>query len=79
MLGDGSLARQGGCHDRKRWGWQDRVTRAGHVPNIDPYLADADVLLMTSHYEGRPAVAVEALAQWRAGGQHRLFAPCCTK
>jgi len=38
------------------------VTLAGHVPSIDPYLATADVLLITSHFEGGPAVAAEALA-----------------
>lgn len=39
------------------------VTRPGHVPSIEPFLADADALLITSHYEGGPAVAAEALAQ----------------
>ena len=37
-----------------------------HVPQVDdvaPYLADAGALLITSRYEGGPAVAVEALAQ----------------
>jgi glycosyltransferase involved in cell wall biosynthesis len=39
------------------------VTLAGHVPEIEPYLAKAAALLITSRYEGGPAVAVEALAQ----------------
>lgn len=34
----------------------------GHVPDIAPYLARASALLVTSRYEGGPAVAVEALA-----------------
>jgi glycosyltransferase involved in cell wall biosynthesis len=34
----------------------------GHVREIEPYLAQADALLITSRYEGGPAVAVEALA-----------------
>ena len=37
-----------------------------HIPQVDdvaPYLAEADALLITSRYEGGPAVAVEALAQ----------------
>ena len=38
------------------------MTRAGYVVGIDPYLVQADVLLMTSHYEGQPAVVGEALA-----------------
>jgi len=42
---------------------QDRVALRGHVETIGPFLAEADVLLITSHYEGGPAVAVEALAQ----------------
>ena len=61
MLGDGSLRREADAMIA-RLGLADRVTCAGHVPNIDPYLADADVLLMTSHYEGQPAVVGEALA-----------------
>jgi glycosyltransferase involved in cell wall biosynthesis len=61
MLGDGSLRDQADAMIAKL-GLSERVTRAGHVPNIDPYLAQADVLLMTSHYEGQPAVIGEALA-----------------
>jgi len=37
-----------------------------HIPQVDdiaPYLAEADALLITSRYEGGPAVAIEALAQ----------------
>jgi len=40
----------------------DRVHLVGHVREIEPYLARADALLITSRYEGGPAVAVEALA-----------------
>ena len=61
MLGDGSLRDQADAMVAKLE-LSDRVTRTGHVPNIDPYLAQADVLLMTSHYEGQPAVIGEALA-----------------
>ena len=39
-----------------------RVMLVGHVPEIESYLAAADALLITSRYEGGPAVAVEALA-----------------
>lgn len=57
LLGDGALMkdvrRQAGAN----------VTLAGYVPKIEPYLAEADALLITSRYEGGPAVAVEALAQ----------------
>lgn len=41
-------------------GW--RVTFLGHVADIGPLLARSDLLLMTSLYEGYPAVLVEALA-----------------
>ena len=43
-------------------GVADRVTFAGHVPAIAPYLGRADALLCTSRYEGYPAVLIEALA-----------------
>ncbi len=38
------------------------VSHIGNVPDIAPYLAQADALLITSRYEGGPAVAIEALA-----------------
>ena len=38
------------------------VSHIGNVTDIAPYLAAADVLLVTSRYEGGPAVAIEALA-----------------
>ncbi len=62
MLGDGAL---GGDIKRQvaAMGLTDRVILAGHVPRIEPYLAACDALLITSRYEGGPAVAVEALAQ----------------
>jgi glycosyltransferase involved in cell wall biosynthesis len=41
---------------------QDKVTLLSHVPDIAPYYAYAHALLVTSRYEGGPAVAVEALA-----------------
>ncbi len=62
MLGEGSLRRdveQG----IQKLSLQDRVTLEGHVAAIEPFLAEADALLITSRYEGGPAVAVEALAQ----------------
>ncbi|MBA2589985.1 MAG: glycosyltransferase [Alphaproteobacteria bacterium] len=44
-------------------GLAQTVTLLSQVPDLAPYYADADALLITSHYEGGPAVAVEALAQ----------------
>lgn len=60
MLGDGALMAD---VRNKAASLKDRVTLAGYVPQIEPYLANADALLITSRYEGGPAVAVEALAQ----------------
>src|SRR3954447_24713706 len=40
----------------------DRVNLMGHVREVEPFLVQADALLITSRYEGGPAVAVEALA-----------------
>jgi glycosyltransferase involved in cell wall biosynthesis len=61
ILGDGALREETDAMIA-RMGLGSRVTRIGYVPAIDPYLAQADVLLMTSHYEGQPAVVGEALA-----------------
>ncbi|MXS85544.1 glycosyltransferase [Nitrosomonas sp. HPC101] len=61
ILGDGPL-RNALSQESKRLNISDRVTWAGHVPDIRPYLADAQLLLSTSHHEGYPAVLVEALA-----------------
>lgn len=43
-------------------GVRDRVDFLGYVPDITPYLQKADVLFVTSIYEGYPAVVIEALA-----------------
>lgn len=73
LLGDGSL-RAWTQNQIAAMGLQGRVTMGGHVPSIDPYLAQADVLLMTSLYEGQPAVAGEALAR----GVPVVSTDCCT-
>ena len=62
MLGEGSL-RPAVEQRIKALGLKDRVTLHGHVAAIEPFLAEADALLITSRYEGGPAVAVEALGQ----------------
>jgi glycosyltransferase involved in cell wall biosynthesis len=61
MLGDGAL-RQEVQRQVGAKGLKDRVRLTGYVPETESYLAAADALLITSHYEGGPAVAVEALA-----------------
>jgi glycosyltransferase involved in cell wall biosynthesis len=40
----------------------NRVTFAGEVSDSRPYIAEAEALVLTSRYEGYPAVAVEAMA-----------------
>src|SRR5262249_35330928 len=61
MLGEGSLHAEVNRHVAAlKLG--RRVSLAGHVAEIESYLASADALLITSRYEGGPAVAVEALA-----------------
>ena len=45
-----------------RLGIAGRTRFVGHVPDIAPWLAQAHALLMTSRYEGYPAVLVEAIA-----------------
>jgi glycosyltransferase involved in cell wall biosynthesis len=60
MLGDGA---QSARIDRRIAQKKLPVARLGHVADIAPHLAGADALLITSRYEGGPAVAVEALAQ----------------
>ena len=43
-------------------GIRDRVVFLGHVADVRGLYADADVLLMTSRYEGTPLSALEAMA-----------------
>ena len=62
MLGDGEL-RMSLRQKIAALDLSGKVTMAGHVPEVGSHLAEADALLITSHYEGGPAVAVEALAQ----------------
>ena len=62
ILGDGELR---GSLERRisAMGLGSRVSLAGYAGGVASHLANCDVLLITSHYEGGPAVAVEALAQ----------------
>jgi glycosyltransferase involved in cell wall biosynthesis len=61
ILGEGPLRRTLE-REAKRLEVASKVDLPGHVSNISPYLACADIYLMTSHYEGYPAVLVEAIA-----------------
>jgi len=46
-------------------GLSDRIELAGHVADVRPALARAAMLLISSDFEGYPAVAIEALAARR--------------
>ena len=61
MLGEGGLRAD---IERQITGMklEGRVRLMGHVSDIESHLAETDALLITSRYEGGPAVAVEALA-----------------
>ncbi len=61
ILGEGPL-RARLEQEARRLGVAARVEMPGHVRDIAPYLARADLYLMSSHYEGYPAVLVEAIA-----------------
>ncbi len=56
-----------------RLGIAEAVRFAGHVPDVRVLLAEQDVLLLSSHYEGLPSVAVEALE----AGLHVVATDCC--
>ncbi len=61
ILGDGAL--KGDCEKLVHiLGIEDRVTMPGFAPHVSDYLKAADLYVMTSRYEGLPAVILEALA-----------------
>ncbi|OYX65089.1 MAG: hypothetical protein B7Y88_10500 [Sphingomonadales bacterium 32-64-17] len=55
-----------------RLGLAEHVTLQGHVANPAPFFREADMLLMTSRYEGVPAVIGEALV----AGMPFVATPC---
>lgn len=61
ILGEGPL-RKSLERELSRLGLSDRVEMPGHVADIGRYLGEADLFLMTSRYEGYPAVLIEAMA-----------------
>jgi glycosyltransferase involved in cell wall biosynthesis len=62
ILGDGSQRGALEAHIAA-CAMQDHVDLKGHVDAIAPHIDAADMLLITSRYEGGPAVAIEALVQ----------------
>jgi glycosyltransferase involved in cell wall biosynthesis len=61
FVGDGSLMKSLKTEARES-GVEEWVEFAGHVPDVSPYYAHADLLLVTSTYEGYGMAIVEALA-----------------
>jgi glycosyltransferase involved in cell wall biosynthesis len=61
ILGEGPMRCQLEA-EAVRLGIADRVEMPGYVTAVAPSLAQADLLLMTSRYEGYPAVLIEAIA-----------------
>ena len=60
MLGDGPL--QASLEQLSATlGLQDRVSFLGLVPDVSPYLREADLLVLISHYEGLPLSILEGL------------------
>jgi glycosyltransferase involved in cell wall biosynthesis len=45
-----------------KYGVAERIELVGHVPDVRPWLAKARLLLLTSQFEGYPAVLIEARA-----------------
>ena len=60
MIGGGAME-QRVRKEIVRLGLTDHVTLHGHVANPAPFFRESDMLLMTSRYEGVPAVIGEAL------------------
>ncbi len=61
ILGDGTL--KDDCEKLVyKLGIENHISMPGFVPNVSDYLKAADLYMMTSRYEGLPAVIFEALA-----------------
>ncbi len=60
IVGEGQQGRKLAAHIARN-GMQSHVILAGYVPDINIFIDEADVLIISSRYEGGPVVAVEAL------------------
>lgn len=58
----------------RRLAIEAQVMFAGHVQDPDPYLEDADCLLLSSDYEGVPAAVLEGIA----AGLRIIATNCCS-
>ncbi|MDW5417801.1 glycosyltransferase [Iodobacter sp. CM08] len=78
IVGDGPMQEWLQSEANQR-GLASKVRFAGHQSNVSGYLAAADVLLLTSSFEGCPLVVLEAMplgvvvASTNAGGVYELF------
>lgn len=61
ILGDGAQ-RAALLRQAVRLGIADQVNLPGHMDDVMPWLADTDVFVMSSNYEGVPAAVIEAIA-----------------
>ncbi len=61
FVGDGGLRKELEARV-KELGIQDVITFYGNVSNVSDYLADADVFVLSSDYEGLPLSGLEAMA-----------------
>ncbi len=60
LLGEGPM-RKRLEREATKLGIADRISMPGHVPDIAPWLSEARLFLMSSRFEGYPAVLVEAI------------------
>tara|TARA_R110001606_G_scaffold50915_1_gene127211 strand:- start:35 stop:1168 length:1134 start_codon:yes stop_codon:yes gene_type:complete len=61
ILGDGPLLEDAKCWTEKL-GLADRIEFKGFVCDVTPYFAQSDILVLSSQWEGLPAVPIEAMA-----------------
>ncbi|WP_417613842.1 glycosyltransferase [Parasphingorhabdus sp.] len=61
ILGDGPLL-QDTKQQAEKLGLADRITFKGFVHDVTPFLSQSDILVLSSRWEGLPAVPIEALA-----------------
>ncbi len=61
LVGDGPT-RPGIVAEVSRFGLEDQVTFTGFVDDPAPYLADADLFVLATHFEGHPLGVMEAMS-----------------
>lgn len=61
MVGDGEL-KQNIEYRIKKYNIDDKVVLVGNVSNVNYYLSNADIFVLSSDYEGLPLSILEAMA-----------------